>query len=78
MDETVRTVFEMACPACGRDDALMVVIATWAHLSLDGTDPAGDHEWDDRSGCRCEACDYIATVAEFHTNNEEAQNTENA
>lgn len=63
----------MACPVCGSDDDLMVVITAWAHLSLDGTDTAGDHEWDDRSGCRCAACDYIGTVTDFHLNKKETQ-----
>ena len=65
MSDTVRNLYDIACPACGSDESLMVVITTWAELSADGTDPAGDHDWDDQSHCRCSACNHHGKVKDF-------------
>jgi len=67
--ETVRQLFEMACPDCSSDEHLMVVITAWAELSADGTDPSGAHDWDDASSCKCNACDRIGTVKDFRITN---------
>lgn len=64
--DNVRTLFEMACPSCGSDTHLMVVITAWAALSTDGTEPDGDHDWDDTSACRCDSCEYTGKVGDFH------------
>lgn len=63
--ETVRTIFNLACPKCGSDAHLRVAIDTWAELSTDGTDPVGDHEWNEQSSCRCTNCEFKASVKQF-------------
>jgi hypothetical protein len=74
ISETVRDVFGLACPECGRDDNLRIVITTWATLSEDGTEPFGDHEWDDTASCRCHSCNFSGVASDFaHFDNEEAQ-----
>lgn len=54
--------FGMACPKCGRGDALDVAARVWVRLTLDGTDADAalehDHDWDNESACRCAACGW--------------------
>jgi len=64
-DDTVRDTFGMACPSCGSDAHLQLNITVWANLSADGTEPFGDHHWDDASLCRCHACAHSGNVAAF-------------
>jgi hypothetical protein len=66
MTDTVRKTFNLACPKCGSDEHLRVAIETWADLSPDGTDPVGDHDWNQYSGCRCTSCDFNGAVENFH------------
>jgi hypothetical protein len=68
-DDTVRHVFNMACPTCGSDEDLLVDITTLAYLTPDGTEPTGDHDWDDDSDCRCSACDHAGRVSDFRIHN---------
>lgn len=62
---TVRELFGLACPNCGSDEHLCVVIKTLASLSPDGTDPFGDHEWDHESPCLWRECDFAGNVRQF-------------
>lgn len=62
----VRDVFEIACPRCGDDSMLRILIETWAPLSPDGTDANdSDHYWEGRNSCICDGCGYLGTVADF-------------
>ncbi|MEQ1616244.1 MAG: hypothetical protein ABL904_26120 [Hyphomicrobiaceae bacterium] len=61
----LRSEYDMACPQCGQADTLSVEITCTATLSIDGTDPYGDHYWDEASSCSCTACDLHGTVAVF-------------
>lgn len=74
MTDTVRTLFAMACPTCASDAHLMIVITAWAKLSADGTDPSGEHDWDDASDCTCNACDHAGTVQNFRISSGGQQN----
>jgi hypothetical protein len=62
---TVRELFGLACPKCGSDEPLCVVIKSLATLSPDGTDPFGDHEWDEESPCLCKECDFTGLITQF-------------
>lgn len=73
--ETVRKLFDLACPQCKSDEHLMVVITAWAELSPDGTEATGDHEWDDTSACTCSACDLSGNVKNFRIDQQEATPT---
>ena len=65
--ETVREMYDLACPKCGDDDTLQLVISTWATLSTEGTEPFGDHEWDGAASCRCRSCKFTSDVRSFST-----------
>jgi len=62
VENTVIYEWGMACPVCGRDDKLQVSLKVWSRLSIEGTDPCGDHEWDPKSGCACDNCGWGGTV----------------
>jgi hypothetical protein len=62
---TVRKIFGLACPSCGADDDLRVVVRVVAKLSPDGTDPLGDHDWDEQSSCMCSRCEFTGYVRQF-------------
>lgn len=62
----VRDLYEIACPWCGDDSALRVLITTWAPLSPDGTDANdGEHDWHRHSSCVCDCCGFQGIVADF-------------
>lgn len=63
-EKTVRTEWNLACPGCKSDESLHVSVTVRAALTLDGTEPVGDHEWDDRSTLQCTACAWLGTVGE--------------
>jgi hypothetical protein len=42
-----------------------VGIKSLATLSVDGTDPFGDHEWDEESPCLCKNRDFTGYVRQF-------------
>lgn len=62
---SVRDVFGIACPKCGRDDGLRVYIHTWAPLCEHGTDAnENEHDWDAKDDCAC-ACGHSGLVETF-------------
>jgi DNA-directed RNA polymerase subunit RPC12/RpoP len=71
--ETLREAFDLACPNCGQANVLDVQITCMAHLTADGTDPHGDHEWDDRAACRCTRCGHRGTIGTFRTDKARAE-----
>jgi len=60
---SVRDQHSMACPACGEDDDLSVTFTGTCTLHGDGTEDAGDHEWEGTSTCWC-GCGWTGAVAE--------------
>jgi hypothetical protein len=65
---TVRKHWGLACPNCQSDEHLQIAITAIAHLSCDGTEPEGDHEWDKDSYIRCGHCAHDGTVRDFRVN----------
>lgn len=61
----LRDVFKIGCPACGQANQLVIMITTLSRVTPDGSEPEGDHEWDDASYCRCPECGHDGTVAGF-------------
>jgi hypothetical protein len=61
----LRSDYDMACPQCGHAERLSIEIVCSAILSIDGTEPNGDHYWDEASSCGCDVCGRHGTVAEF-------------
>jgi predicted nucleic-acid-binding Zn-ribbon protein len=72
MSTSVQSLYNLACPACGSDEFLQVMIETWADLSEDGTEPFGDHEWNEYSRCRCVNCGLEGAVEQFRLTTGEA------
>jgi ribosomal protein S27AE len=73
MTANLATEYELACPRCGQADALQISITCLTELTIDGSDPCGDHAWDDASFCRCPECGHGADVAAFSTRSTEVQ-----
>lgn len=73
MSRSVRDIFGVACPGCGSDGELMVVVTVWAALSTDGTEPEGDHEWNEDSAMSCRACGHGGKVAAFRCEEREGE-----
>ena len=71
IESTNRKAWGMACPVCGRDDALSVELLVMAVLSSDGTDPVGDHDWGEGSVCVCSLCGWGGTVRDATVSEEE-------
>ena len=72
MSTSVQTLYGLCCPACGSDAFLQIWIETWADLSEDGTEPFGDHDWDNYSACRCANCGHHSAVERFRAKDGEA------
>ena len=75
MSETqnLNDVFGLGCPACGQADELRIMITTLARVTADGSDPEGDHEWEDTSYCNCPECGHAGVVADFDQSVSEAE-----
>ena len=71
----LRDVFELGCPACGQAEHLQIVITALARVTPEGSDPEGDHEWDDGSYCHCPECDHDGIVADFRQSASDAERT---
>ncbi len=68
---TLRDIYDMACPKCGNDEELVVLIEAEATLTVEGTDADGHHEWDGDSHCTCPVCRFSGSVADFTIDDEE-------
>ena len=71
-------VFDLGCPACGQANELVIMITTLARITPDGSEPEGDHEWDDTSYCRCTECGHDGTVGDFTQTVSDAEKAANA
>lgn len=69
MEQTVRSFWGMACPACGEDSRIDVDALVALRLTPDGTDimqsGSSSEEWDDDSPAICCACGHSGTVDDF-------------
>jgi hypothetical protein len=68
---TVREQWGLACPACKSDEYLQVQVTVMADLSVEGSDPCSDQEWDDDSFIRCRSCSHTGTVKSFSIKEDE-------
>lgn len=69
--EDLRSEYGIACPECGQADRVTIDISCSANLTIDGTEPRGDHHWDETSSCFCDDCGHNGTVADFLTSKKE-------
>jgi hypothetical protein len=57
--------FGLACPNCEQRDAVCIQMTCMTHVTPNGSEPYGDHDWDGTSYCCCEMCGQEGTVADF-------------
>ena len=57
--------FGLACPNCGQREALCIQMTCMTHVTANGSEPYGDHDWDGTSYCCCELCGHDGTVTDF-------------
>jgi len=55
----------VCCPKCGQEDCFKITAIITCVVTDDGSEPVGDHEWDDESATRCAECDFDGTLKDF-------------
>lgn len=61
----LRSVFDLACPACGQAQRLYISVTAVAELTRHGSEVLGGHEWSNSSACSCPDCGHRGTIEEF-------------
>ena len=61
---TVGNQFGYLCPQCKKGDNLSISFVGTCTLMPEGTDDAGDHEWDSKSCASC-SCGWSGLVQDF-------------
>jgi hypothetical protein len=56
----------MACPKCKNLGPFVIGLHTVGLVRDDGVDETADHEWGDKSYCRCFQCEHAGIVADFY------------
>jgi hypothetical protein len=57
----------LRCPRCGQEDQLLITAMITCVVTDDGSEPVGDHYWDDDSVTRCPGCGYQGTLEAFQS-----------
>lgn len=74
MTDSVKEVWEMACPKCGADDQIDISATVWVRLCPDGTDITaaenGDYEWNKDTAAVCHNCGHSGTISDFENTDE--------
>jgi hypothetical protein len=55
----------VCCPKCGQQDRFRIAAVISCVVTDDGSEPVGDHEWDDESATRCPECGFDGTLKDF-------------
>jgi hypothetical protein len=55
----------ICCPKCGQEDQLRIAATISCLVTDDGSDPVGDHEWDDDSPTSCPECGFNGGLKDF-------------
>jgi hypothetical protein len=58
-------IWNMQCPKCGSDEAVVVQVLVWAHVDVDHVEPGGESMWTDSSPCHCGVCQHFGEVRKF-------------
>jgi len=53
------------CPKCGQEDEFKITALITCLVNDDGSEPMGDHEWDDESRCECVSCEFSGKLKDF-------------
>jgi hypothetical protein len=57
------------CPACGQEDRFKITALITCAVTDNGSEPVGDHEWDDDSSTRCSVCGFDGKLRNFRSRN---------
>lgn len=49
---------DIRCPQCGQQDRFKIAALITCVVTDNGSEPAGDHEWDDDSSTHCPQCGF--------------------
>jgi hypothetical protein len=55
----------LRCPTCGQDERLTITALITCLVTDDGSDPVGDHVWDDDSSTHCPECGFDGMLKAF-------------
>src|SRR5438874_664600 len=55
------------CGKCGQEDRFRIAAMISCIVTDDGSEPVGDHEWDDDSATDCPECGFNAKLKDFRT-----------
>jgi hypothetical protein len=55
----------LRCPRCGQEDRLDIVARVMCRVTDDGSEPFGDHDWDDDSVAVCPGCGCDGRLGDF-------------
>ena len=53
------------CPACGQQDRFKITALITCVVTDNGSEPVGDHEWDDDSNTHCPGCGFTGRLRSF-------------
>jgi hypothetical protein len=53
------------CPKCGQEDRFKITAIITCLVTDDGSEPVGDHEWNDGSTAHCPQCGFDGTLEDF-------------
>lgn len=57
------------CPECGQEDRLTITALITCVVTDNGSEPVGDHEWDDDSSTHCPECGFDGKLKCFSKRN---------
>ena len=55
----------VCCPKCGQEGRFKIMALITCLVTDDGSEPVGDHEWDDHSATRCVECGFSGELKDF-------------
>jgi hypothetical protein len=55
------------CPRCGQEDRFRITAIITCIVTDDGSDPVGDHYWDDDSSTSCPECEFHGSLKQFRS-----------
>ena len=66
------------CPACGQEDRFKIAALIACLVTDNGSEPVGDHEWNDESSNHCPQCGFDAKLKDFTKRNRLPPDSDNA
>jgi hypothetical protein len=55
----------VCCPRCGQEDRFQITAIISCIVTDDGSEPVGDHEWDNDSATQCLECGFDGELEDF-------------